>query len=567
MAVAATRTERLVAEVNPAPDIVKSYIQIYSPLPASVGPHPAACDYASYIRYRHKNGPTNLADAASVMFMMPGTAGGADEFEPSANNTIEASAARGRYTEYWVYSFRSDCLNDRTGLDAAIQAKDYHVALDYYYFHKSVNGKTFAGWPTWHDEAWLGSIGIAQTMNDWRTIITDAFPDAAQRTKKVYCGGHSLGGLTIGALTAWDYDGNPATTDDTGYNLCAGWVALDSIVMNDPAALGSTPVVSDISNGIVGIVPGLFEVLGRLGIHPSIDLKVIMTAQTWNIHAIIAMAAYFQPNAESTILREFPPGVNIDLTLRAFLAGSWGQFATNFPDVRSFRYTNEALLGAMWDNNSGPLALGHLGLGSLAGGKLGIKTFLLPDVFNNFPVIGPFIEASVSGDDKVTPLEPYKLYTWRNYNQPAQTRIGGAIFSLPAREVTNIREFEPLLFGGPTSYLDSYFSTTQLIDAAFLAGARSGDLSHVQDLDGANKRPILEVLTSDGPVKPTVQLLNPITTFLNPGAPQLLQPDAVFAQGYHHQDAMAGAKVQNSGQPETVSTSFTNFMFQHTTSP
>jgi hypothetical protein len=559
------RTETPVAMVTPSLDVVKSYVQIYSPLPASVGVHPAACDYASYIRYRDKNGPANSNQAASVMFMMPGTAGGADEFEPNALNTIEASAARGRHTEYWVYSFRSDCLNDRTGLNAAIQAKDYHVALNYYYFHKPVNGKVFAGWPTWRDESFLGSIGIAQTMNDWRTIITDAFPDAAQRSQKVFCGGHSLGGFTIGALTAWDYDGNPDTTDDAGYNLCAGWVALDSIVTNDTAGIGKTPIISDISNGVLGIVPGFFELLGRLGIHPSIDLKVVMTAQTWNIHAIAAMAAYYQPNAESTLLREFPVGVNIDLTFRAFLATTWTQFVTNVPDVRSFRYTNEALLGSMWDNNTGPLALGHVGIGSLAGGPLGLKTFLFPTIFNDFPVIGPFIQASVAGQEKVGPLDPRALYTWHNYNEPAQRRWDGKVVSDPAREVTDIRQFETTLFSGPTSYLDAYFSTKQLIDHAFIAGVRTGDLSHVQHLDGANLRPLLAVLTGDGPFNPTVHLLNPIAAFLNPSGPPVMPPGTIYAPGYHHQDAMAGAKIQNSGQPETVSTAFTSFMFDHTT--
>lgn len=564
------RTETPITPVNPDPAVEKSLVEINSPLPAETGAHPANCDYARYVRYRHANGPARSADADSIMTVLPGLAGGADEYEPNARNTIKSSAAQGRYVEYWVMTYRSECLNDRTGLDAAIAARDHRVAFDYYYKNKPVNGKRFAGWPSWRDESWLATVGVKQSMEDWRTIITEGVPDPAQRTEKVFCGGHSAGGLATGVLTAWDFDGDPATTADTGSNLCAGWFALDSYVIQDPAGLSDVPLVGDVAGGINLVIAEVIELLGKLGFHPSIDLKVIMTAQTFNMAAIIAMAAYFEPDAESTLLRDFsrtlstPIGtLNVQLTLRAFFSTTYTQFITGLPRVQSFRYTNEALLGAMWDDNTGPIAIGQLGLGSLAGGPLVPKTFAVPEVLNAIPLIGPIIRGGGSGENKVGPLSARPLHTWQNYDEPAQPRVDGKVISTPDNEVVDIREFAPLLFDGPTSYLDSYYPTRATIDLLNLAGARTGDLAHVLYPHEAANKPMLVVLAGDGPALPGARLLNPITAFLNPQDPPVLPPDAVIAPEYHHQSILAGAARQNNGRPEIVSTALANFMLAH----
>jgi len=566
------RTERAITPVNADPAVKKSIVEIYSPLPQDTGVHPANCDYARYVRYRHANGPARSADADSILTVLPGLAGGADEYEPNARNTIKSSAAKGRYVEYWVMTYRSECLNDRTGLDAAVAARDYRVAFDYYYKNKPVNGKRFAGWPTWQDESFLATVGLKQSMEDWRTIIADGVPDPAQRAKKVFCGGHSAGGLATGVFTAWDYDGDRATTDDAAYNLCAGWFALDSYVIEDPAGVGQIPLVSDAVGGLNVAVAEVIELLGRFGIHPSIDFKIVMTAQTWNMAAIIAMAAYFEPDAESTLLRDFartistPLGtLNIQLTLRAFFSTTYTQFITGLPPVQSFRYTNEAVLGSMWDNNTGPLAIGHLGLGSLAGGPLVPKTFAAPEVLNAIPVLGPLIRGGGSGADKVGPVSLTRLHTWQNYDEPAQPRVDGKVISMPANEVVDIREFAPMLFDGPTSYLDSFYPSRATVDLLNLAGARTGDLSHVLYDHAAATKPMLIVLGGDGPALPPARLLNPITAYLNPADPPLLPADAVIAPEYHHQSILAGAAKQNNGRPEIVSTALTDFMYRNTT--
>ena len=58
-------------------------------------------------------------------------------------------------------------------------------------------------------------------------------PDQQGRKQKVLCGGHSLGGFITGYFSEWDFDGNRATTDDAGFNQCAGYFALDTAVTSD----------------------------------------------------------------------------------------------------------------------------------------------------------------------------------------------------------------------------------------------------------------------------------------------------------------------------------------------
>ena len=59
------RTERLVRSTAPDAKIVRqSYVRIWAPLPDSAEPHPKACDYLGYLRYRHARGPAESGEGA-----------------------------------------------------------------------------------------------------------------------------------------------------------------------------------------------------------------------------------------------------------------------------------------------------------------------------------------------------------------------------------------------------------------------------------------------------------------------------------------------------------------------
>jgi hypothetical protein len=49
---------RPVHSAAPDADLVKeSFVRLYKPLPKRNGPHPKACDWISYLRYRSADGP------------------------------------------------------------------------------------------------------------------------------------------------------------------------------------------------------------------------------------------------------------------------------------------------------------------------------------------------------------------------------------------------------------------------------------------------------------------------------------------------------------------------------
>lgn len=57
--------------------MTETYVRHYDRLPASVGPHPAGCDWLGYLRYRDVNGPSNPENADSVIVAIPGDIAGA----------------------------------------------------------------------------------------------------------------------------------------------------------------------------------------------------------------------------------------------------------------------------------------------------------------------------------------------------------------------------------------------------------------------------------------------------------------------------------------------------------
>lgn len=149
------RTETPVASGSPVTEVRESVVRVKIPLPASAGPRPEACDWLSYLRYRHEDGPAASADADRILVAQPGIFEGAGAFDGVARNTVAAAAAKGRYIEFWALDRRSNCLEDRTGVLAGLRAGDVRLAVDYYYRRKEVDGRRFAGYRTNDQVEWL----------------------------------------------------------------------------------------------------------------------------------------------------------------------------------------------------------------------------------------------------------------------------------------------------------------------------------------------------------------------------------------------------------------------------
>src|SRR5688500_15107064 len=157
---ASNRTETAVR--TPAADkrIVKeSYVRLRAPMPESSPAHPAACDWVSYLRFRHARGPRRSVNADAVLTLMPGIFAGAGSMDLVARNTVRRAARLGRKVEVWTLERRSNCLEDHRGVRAGVETGDPRVSFGYYFEGREVDGKKFPGFADEERAAFLRDVG------------------------------------------------------------------------------------------------------------------------------------------------------------------------------------------------------------------------------------------------------------------------------------------------------------------------------------------------------------------------------------------------------------------------
>ncbi|WP_404829242.1 hypothetical protein [Streptomyces albicerus] len=551
------RTETAVESTSPVTGVIETEVSVRIPLPASVGSHPASCDRLSYLRYRSADGPSKSADADRILVAQPGILEGAGAFDSVARNTVKAAAGKGEHIEFWALDRRSNCLEDNAGIATGNATK----AVDYYYGGKQVDGRKFDGFLTSDRTGWLAEVGLEQTVRDQYDLLSAELPDQKLRKDKVLCGGHSLGGVLTGVFATWDFDGNPATKADAGFNQCAGYFALDTTIstsLDDLNGSSSGPggsllpgLIPDTSIGYTAVQAGL-----RTGVLPRfLALPAVLNPETMNLLALSGLAARNAPGAESALLDSVPSNANIETTGRMLFSKNSEVFLKGSPTIRDFRLTNAAVLGAFMDDHSAPLAfiqtsVGFFdsagstgGAGSADGGRARI-------VDKNFPASNndPAQPALFGTELKAIPDEPGgPLYTWRNFDRvgaaddPVYRSANGAPFTTAAKEVTDIGELARSLSEQPLDFTEDYFPTRlvtdiQLIDDPQLAGK----LVHKE---GLTANPKVTFVAGDG--------------ILADHIPQDENP--VVLPGYQHLDVLTAAPVQNDGNRERIATLLSAF--------
>jgi hypothetical protein len=540
---AAGRTETPVESGSPVTDVLETAVRVRVPLPASVGPHPAECDWLSYLRFRHADGPARAADADRVLVAQPGILEGAGAFDSVARNTITEAARQGRHIEFWALDRRSNCLEDHTGRDAGLAAGDLHLAVDYYYRNRSVGGKTFAGFLENSELGWLGRVGLAQTVRDQYDLLLAELPDPAVRRQKVLCGGHSLGGILTGFFAVWDFDGNHATTADAGYRQCGGYFALDTAI--------STSLGDLTGGGTVTEDPGLSYVATQAALETglltrSLSLPVLINAETMNLLGIAGLAAVVAPGAESDLARYLPSNLNVDTTQRILLAKDLLTFLAGTPTTKDFRLTNEAALGALLDDHSQPLAFLETSVGFFDGGPIVDKDFPLPHELKNVPGLDG-LSAQLGVEPMAIPDQPHgPLYTWRNFDRvgdsddPVYLRRDGQPFTNAGKEVTDIQELARSLAEHPLDFTEQYFPTKLSTDL-FQSGAPQVSRDAVHE-EGLTANPTIRLLAGD--------------SFTEPPA---AGTETVVMPGYQHLDVLTAAPLQNDGRREQVAVNLARF--------
>ncbi|KUM69232.1 hypothetical protein [Streptomyces griseorubiginosus] len=517
--------------------VTETVVRVKAPLPASFGARPAACDWLSYLRYRSSAGPASAADADRVLVAQPGILEGAGAFDSVARNTVTRAAQQGRNLEFWALDRRSNCLEDHTGTASG----DQHTAVDYYYRGKQVAGRTFAGFVGDDQLGWMARLGIEQTVRDQYDLLAAELPDQKVRKEKVLCGGHSLGGVVTGYFATADFDGDPATTADAGQNQCAGYFALDTTVSTSLGDLsGSIP--DDTGLPDIGLGYGVVQAGLDSGLFPrSLSAPVLLNPETMTLLAIAGVGAVQDPDGESDLPGYLPRNTNIEATNRFLFSRDPATFLTGSPAVKDFRLTNEAVLGALMDDQSVPLAFLQSSVGFFDGGPITDK---------NFPVTnGSSAQPGLFGTEyKAIPAEPHgPLYTWRDYDRvgdaddPGYRSSDGTPFTAAGKEVTDIQELARSMGTQPLDFTEQYFPTKLVTDLELSTSPQVKRL--VVHPGGLTARPTLTVLAGDG------LLAGRIPADLHP----------VVADGYQHLDVLTAAPVQNNGRPEPVSTALTEF--------
>ncbi len=530
--VAAPTTSRTETPVPSRGDgVTASVVRLAAPMPAGTPAHPAACDTISYLRLRSASGPARARLSDAVMVTMPGILAGSASLEITGRNTVRAAAGAGKHIEFWALDRRSNCLEDHWGLTQARAAGDPQVAFDYYFKGKPAGGRTFSGIAGGTRVAWLSRVGLAQTVRDEVTVITKELP-ASFRTKKLLCGGHSLGGPLTGALAAWDFDGNPATKSDAGYKQCAGFFTLDTRL----------PGPSDPNNQAIASALGIADGLaGAISSSPTITGGPPFSAEVFQIVPILGLASELAPDAPSALVGQLPRNDNFNSALGLLLSSTWLQALTGQPDVRTLKATNAATLASVFDDNSSAISILRAGLGLPGGAPVVPKEF--PVEFGAPVTLGLFGGSRLGAPASYGPGAP--LYRWRSWQQvasdPPLLAPDGRPYSTPVNEVTDIQQFARAMGSDTLDFLEQYFPTRMVTDlAGFGLGDRSGTLRDARYNVDFRTKPVLNLDAARG-----------LAPAMGP-AENTGNARTVSLPGYSHLDVGTAAETDASGQPSVL---------------
>jgi hypothetical protein len=526
-----TQVARPVHSAAPDANLVKeSFVRVYKPLPKRDGPHPEACDWISYLRYRSAHGPRRPARADAVFVIIPGFLGGAGSFDQIARNTVRDAAQRGMHVEFWALDRRSNCLEDDRGVRAAARSRNPEVGYDYYWHNRAIHGKRFAGWVTPNQAAWLKHVGLAQTMNDWYAVLKAGIPSQRVRERKVFCGGHSMGGPLTAAFASWDFDDNPKTRSDAGFRQCAGFIGLDTrLVVGTPQLNPTNPSAVLLAAVIASGSP-------YVNVPPLVP-------ETIQLPPIFGVGAFYHPQ-RFDLLRKLPHSRNIDLAQRFLFSRDAVNFATGRPNIRDFTIDNAADLAGVFDDNSAPLFFMRSSLGFLKGGDLTDK---------NFPQPNPSL---------ALPADKSATYRWKNYDQvgrngrPVPRNDEGDPYTDREGEASDIHQFARTQFEAPANFIEQYFPTKLLKDLQSAGqGDRSGDLSHLK-YHGIAKRPAYIVRAGDSLDNDAPDSGPPIK---GPKPNKRHNSGSIRVPGYNHLDVITAARRQNDGRPEPTAKALARF--------
>lgn len=547
------------------PGVKVTAVTLDRPLPASFGPHPAACDKISFVRMRRSSGPVDPAGADQIFSAQPGIFEGASAFLNVGSATVTRSwSEQGKNVEFWAIDRRSNCLEDVRGLEDALANSNASRLIDYYYRGASVGGHKFAGFLSGAsaDGRWLAKLGLDQTLRDWNEINTRILPNLSDRQAKLFCGGHSLGGMLTGTYADYDFDGDPATLADAGYNQCRAFFGLDTTVTDDAVGLHDLAVATGLDQ-LLSAGGGLTGALLQSGvIPPFLDIPGVLNPEVMFLLTGVGAGARLAPTSESQLVKQLPANTNVKLAYRTYFSRDAANFISGTPGLRDFRMTGQALLGTFMDDNSQPLSIVQTSTGFFDGGPVVAKNFPFPNDVALVPGLSG-LRGLLGTGGLAIPSDPGRrcvlffcwyqlghgpLYRWRNYDALPGATIprgpDGRPFTDPSREVSDIDDVALALSAAPLNFIEAYFPLKLAIDVFTSTGTPSSAAPGLLHPAAAKHRPVINIMAGDGPMGA-----------LSGGG----SPSDPVIPGYQHLDVLTAAPVQNNGQPEGVVTHLLQF--------
>lgn len=421
--------------------VIAEEVVLFSPAPAGNGRAPAACDRIRYLRFRPATDTGEPCAVRAVVLMIPGYLGGAGSFTSLARNLV-GLAGTATPVEVWAIDRRANCLEDQAGMQEAERIGKPRAALDYYLNGSTVDGRAFGGFYGPADTPYLSEFGLDLLMRDIQAVLAEAIPDPAQRKKTVFIAGHSMGAALAAAFAAWDFDRDPATLADAGFNSCAGLIGLE---------------------GSVGIWPSTtnrrrYE--QRLAaLRAAGPDEPFITPQAMALIEILALYAAFEPEEESSLFRSLTVEPATESLIEYFT--TYGlEAAGGRPALGDFHVSNEAMLGLFADDNFQPVGIGRASLGFLAGGPVRRRYV--------FPGGGRLFVAARA--DNAT------RYTWANFDtigssgDGAFTDVTGrALLTSRESEVTDLQEYARCVYEGPLNFYEWYYPERLGLDLGIAA--------------------------------------------------------------------------------------------------
>ncbi len=551
------------------------------------------CNNITFIRYRLNTETLGLTENPATaeytdmgFIMVPGIYEGANGFEYIARHMVyKAFVNRGKKIEVWAVDRRNNCIEDRVGADAVedkydavidpgsdggtsiTQAEEeamVDMAVGYYYGNDEIDGNTFDGWYSSKDVPYLSEFGLQMDTEDMYQIIRTMVPNQADRKSKVFVGGHSLGGVHTGIFASWDFDGNPFTLEDAGFNNTAGLFCFDSVVTPVDKAVNLVikefiPVLNDYIIGFgenltwpiyeiaiqglrSGMIPRIAEgIISELAVNSPIGPEMMTLIE------VVGALAYALPDKEHTAVREIYPlmGDDVRNTVQKYVSRNQKMYDDGWPTILDFRFTNEALLGLFFDDDYTHIGMIQISMGFLysdEGGGVAPKMDIGEGLF--VPInAGPY-ECDDQGCE-ITGQAP--LYKWANFDEVARdgddyTDIDGLLtYTTYKNECSDILSLGRSMFRGESNLVEWYFGLRRIVDmlAAVASWGPLYGMNTWHQYKALNDMPVIEFLAEEGVI--TDNILQ-----------KSLPVNPVLIEGTNHMDMMWASSNTNYRDDDNV---------------